>query len=139
MICSRRIAPEQVMYRPQMELTPRGSDSWPGSLDTIVRSSCPDPRSGHTKRTRIMKKLTLILTAGAMLAASGAAFAATLTPAQQCTKLEKQFDSVIKKHATDAKAARAEGGDLCKSADKKADGVKKLQEAVTDLGLKPRV
>jgi uncharacterized protein YdbL (DUF1318 family) len=96
------------------------------------------------KRTKIMKKLTLILTAGAMLAVSGAAFAATLTPAQQCSKLEKQFDGAIKKHANDAKAAdakaaRAEGGDLCKSADKKADGVKKLQEAVTDLGLKPKV
>lgn len=90
-----------------------------------------------------MKKFALILTAGAMLAASGAAYAATLTPAQQCTKLEKQFDGAIGKHGTDAKAAdaktaRADGGTMCKSADKKADGVKKLQEAVTDIGLKPR-
>ncbi|HVJ42684.1 MAG TPA: hypothetical protein VM639_14375 [Dongiaceae bacterium] len=91
-----------------------------------------------------MKKLALILTAGAMLAAGGAAaYAATLTPAQQCTKLEKQFDAAIKKHANDPKAAdakqaRTDGGDLCKSADKKADGVKKLQDAVTDIGLKPR-
>ena len=92
-----------------------------------------------------MKKLALVLTAGVMLAAGGAAAsAATLTPAQQCTKLEKQFDAAIKTHGTaakaaDAKQARTDGGDLCKSADKKADGVKKLQEAVTDLGLKPRV
>ncbi|HVI86733.1 MAG TPA: hypothetical protein VM659_00445 [Dongiaceae bacterium] len=89
-----------------------------------------------------MKKLTLILAAGAMLAASSAAFAAT-TPAQQCTTLEKQFDAAIKKHATapkaaDAKTARSAGGDLCKSGSA-ADGVKKLQEAVKDLGLKPRV
>jgi hypothetical protein len=90
-----------------------------------------------------MKKLALILTAGAMMAASGAAYAATLTPAQQCTKLEKQFDAAIKKHGTDAKAAdakqaRTDGGTMCKSTDKQADGVKKLQEAVTDIGLKPR-
>ncbi|MET1027402.1 MAG: hypothetical protein ABWY00_09555 [Dongiaceae bacterium] len=90
-----------------------------------------------------MKKLTLILAAGAMLAASGSAFAAT-TPAQQCTTLEKQFDAAIKKHATapkaaDAKTARSAGGDLCKSSGSAADGVKKLQEAVKDLGLKPRV
>lgn len=90
-----------------------------------------------------MKKLALILAAGAMVAASGAAYAATLTPAQQCTKLEKQFDAAIKKHGTDAKAAdakqaRVDGGTMCKSTDKQTDGVKKLQEAVTDLGLKPR-
>ncbi len=89
-----------------------------------------------------MKKLTLILAAGAMLATSGAAFAAS-TPAQQCTKLEKQFDSAIKKHASaakaaDAKQARADGGDLCK-AGKSEDGVKKLQEALQDLGVKPRI
>lgn len=91
-----------------------------------------------------MKKLALILTAGALLASSGAVYAATLTPAQQCTKLERQFDAAIKKHANDPKVAdakqlRSNGGDLCKSADKKADGVKKLQEAITDIGLKPRV
>ena len=91
----------------------------------------------------MMKKFALLLTAGAMLAAGSAAYAATLTPAQQCTKLEKQFDAAIKKHGTDAKAAdakqaRTDGGDLCKSTDKKADGVKKLQEAITDIGLKPR-
>ena len=90
-----------------------------------------------------MKKFALLLTAGAMLAAGSAAYAATLTPAQQCTKLEKQFDGAIKKHANDPKAAdakqaRTDGGDMCKSADKKADGVKKLQEAITDIGLKPR-
>jgi len=91
-----------------------------------------------------MKKFVLVLTAGAMLAASGAAYAVTLTPAQQCTKLEKQFDASIKKHANDPKAAdakqaRTDGGTLCKATDKQADGVKKLQEAVTDIGLKPRV
>lgn len=90
-----------------------------------------------------MKKLALIVTAGAMLAVSGAAYAATPTPAQQCTKLEKQFDAAIKKHAADPKAAdakqaRTDGGNLCKSTDKQADGVKKLQEAVGDIGLKPR-
>lgn len=92
-----------------------------------------------------MKKLALVLTASAMLAAgAAAASAATLTPAQQCTKLEKQFDAAIKKHANDPKAAdakqaRADGATMCKSTDKQADGVKKLQEAVTDIGLKPRV
>jgi hypothetical protein len=89
-----------------------------------------------------MKKLTLVLAAGALLATSGAAFA-TATPAQQCTKLEKQFDAAIKKHGTaakaaDAKQARADGGDLCK-AGKPEDGVKKLQEALQDIGVKPHM
>lgn len=93
-----------------------------------------------------MKKLSLVLAAGALMAITGSAFAAsttTSTPAKQCTTLEHQFDTAIKKHAnapkaTDAKQARADGGDMCKSG-KQADGVKKLQEAIKDLGLKPRV
>jgi hypothetical protein len=90
-----------------------------------------------------MKKLSLILAAGALMAVSGSAFAATTSPAKQCTTLEHQFDNAIKKHASapkaaEAKQARADGGDMCKSG-KAADGVKKLQEAIRDLGLKPHV
>lgn len=81
---------------------------------------------------------------GATLAAvimSTAAFAATMTPAQQCTALEKQFDQEIVKHATAAKAAQAktlrtDGGKLCQIG-KNDDGVKKLKQALKDIGVKP--
>ncbi|MDY0881660.1 hypothetical protein ACFPL7_18895 [Dongia soli] len=90
-----------------------------------------------------MKKFSLVLAAGALMAISGSAFATTTTPAKQCATLEHQFDTAIKKHANapkaaDAKQARTEGGDMCKSG-KQADGVKRLQEGIRDLGLKPRV
>lgn len=88
-----------------------------------------------------MKMQTLI---GAAIAAgllSTGAFAATMTPTQQCTALEKQFDQEIVKHATAAKAAeaktlRTDGGKMCQSG-KHEDGIKKLKEALDYIGVKP--
>ena len=72
---------------------------------------------------------------------SSAAFAASMTPAQQCTALEKQFDQEIVKHGSASKAAtaktlRVDGGKLCTSG-KDTDGVKKLKQALQDIGVKP--
>ena len=72
---------------------------------------------------------------------STAAFAASMTPAQQCTALEKQFDQEILKHAAAAKAAaamtlRKDGSELCRNG-YKDKGVKKLKQALGDIGVKP--
>jgi hypothetical protein len=77
----------------------------------------------------------------AALVSSGA-MAATMTPAQQCTALQKQFDQEIVKHGTAAKAGeakilRTDAGKLCTSG-KDADGVKKLEQALNDIGVKPQ-
>jgi len=84
---------------------------------------------------------TLIVAASAAALMSTAAFAASMTPAQQCTALEKQFDQEILKHATASKAAaaktlRTDGGKLCQTG-KSDDGVKKLKQALKDIGVKP--
>jgi hypothetical protein len=68
--------------------------------------------------------------------------AATMTPAQKCTALEKQFDGAIKTHGTaakapDARTLRADAGGLCTSG-KAEDGVMKLQQALNDIGVKPQ-
>jgi len=73
---------------------------------------------------------------------STGAMAATMTPVQQCTALQKQFDQEIVKHGTAAKAGeakslRTEAGNLCK-AGKATDGVKKLESALNDIGVKPQ-
>jgi hypothetical protein len=86
------------------------------------------------------KLLGVALTAAFL---STGAMAATVTPAQQCTTLQKQFDQEIIKHGTAAKAGeaktlRADAGTLCKSG-KDADGVKKLQQALNDIGVKPQM
>jgi len=88
-----------------------------------------------------MKIHTLIGAAMTGVFLSTAAFAASVTPAQQCTALEKQFDEQITKHASspmaaNAKTLRTDGGKLCLSG-KSADGVKKLQQALNDIGVKP--
>ena len=72
---------------------------------------------------------------------STAAFAASMTPAQQCTALQKQFDQEIVKHATAPKAAQAkllrtDAGKLCQTG-KNDDGVKKLKHALKDINVKP--
>ena len=72
---------------------------------------------------------------------STAAFAASMTPAQQCTALQKQFDEEIVKHAAASKAAaaktlRVDGGKLCQTG-KNDQGVKKLKQALKDIGVKP--
>jgi hypothetical protein len=85
-------------------------------------------------------KLLGIAMAVALL--STGAMAATMTLAQQCSALQKQFDQEIVKHGTAAKAGeaktlRAEAGKLCVSG-KDADGVKKLEQALNDIGMKPQ-
>jgi predicted lipoprotein len=87
-----------------------------------------------------MTKLLGVAVAVAML--STGAMAATMTPAQQCTALQKQFDQEIIKHGSATKAGaakelRADGAKLCK-AGKDTDGVKKLEAALNDIGVKPQ-
>ena len=86
---------------------------------------------------------TRILVGAAMTALflSTSAFAASMTPAQQCTALEKQFDQEIVAHGSASKAAQAktlrvDAGKLCTSG-KHTDGVKKLKQALQDIGVKP--
>ena len=87
-----------------------------------------------------MTKLLGIAVTAAML--STGAMAATMTPAQQCTALQKQFDQEIIKHGSATKAGaakelRADGAKLC-TAGKATDGVKKLEAALNDIGVKPQ-
>jgi len=88
-----------------------------------------------------MNARTLIVAASTAMFMSTAAFAASMSPAQQCTALENQFDQEIVKHATASKAAaaktlRVDAGKLCQSG-KNDDGVKKLKQALKDIGVKP--
>jgi hypothetical protein len=88
-----------------------------------------------------MKIHTLLSAAATGVLISSAAFAASATPAQQCTAMEKQFDQQITKHTTSAKFAtakslRMDGGKLCLSG-KPTDGVKKLEQALNAIGAKP--
>ena len=87
-----------------------------------------------------MTKVLGIAVTAAML--STGAMAATMTPAQQCTALQKQFDQEIIKHGSAAKAGaakelRVDGAKLC-TAGKATDGVKKLEAALNDIGVKPQ-
>ena len=59
----------------------------------------------------------------------------------RCSALETQFDQAITTHGNAAKAAaakqlRTKGGTLC-SANKQASGIRNLQQALKDLGVKP--
>ena len=61
--------------------------------------------------------------------------------AERCTALETQFDQAITTHGTASKAAaakqlRTKGETLCKSSHQ-AGGIKNLQQALKDLGVKP--
>ena len=67
---------------------------------------------------------------------------AAMTPSEQCTALQRQFDNTVKTHPaatklSEAKAMATEGGSLCASG-KQADGVAKLQQALKALGVKPK-
>ena len=100
---------------------------------------------------------TSIVTGLAAILLSSAAFADSTTPAtstakpkptqntqklaDRCSALETQFDQAITTHGTAAKAAaakqlRTKGGTLCNS-NKQASGIKNLQQALKDLGVKP--
>jgi hypothetical protein len=61
--------------------------------------------------------------------------------ADRCSALQTQFDQAIKTHGSATKAAaakqlRTKGASLC-SAQKQASGIKDLQRALKDLGVKP--
>lgn len=108
-----------------------------------------------------MKKL-IIATAAAMLLGAPLALAANTTTntstapktqvvkplaaaslSEQCTSLGSQFDKAEATHKTDknykeALAMRSEGKSLC-TAHKETDGIKKLESALTMIGVKPMV
>jgi hypothetical protein len=103
-----------------------------------------------------MKKL-IIATAAAFILGAPLALAAntTLTPtpkplktaaaslSEQCTSLGAQFDKAEATHKNaknykEALAMRSEGKSLC-TAHKEADGVKKIESALTLIGVKPAV
>jgi hypothetical protein len=101
-----------------------------------------------------MKKL-IIATAAAFILGAPLALAAntTLTPkplktaaaslSEQCTSLGAQFDKAEATHKSnknykEALAMRSEGKSLC-TAHKEADGVKKIESALTMIGVKPAV
>jgi hypothetical protein len=100
-------------------------------------------------RTSIVTGLAAILLSTAALADTTPA-ASTAKPkptqssqkmADRCAALETQFDQAIATHGTAAKAAaakqlRTKGGTLCTS-NKQASGIKNLQQALKDLGVKP--
>ena len=81
---------------------------------------------------------TLLLSAP--IVGSQMAMAAS-TPAQHCTALEAQFDKAAPMHKsvknyTEATKLRADAGAAC-TAHKETDGIKKLQDALGILGVKP--
>jgi O-acetylhomoserine/O-acetylserine sulfhydrylase-like pyridoxal-dependent enzyme len=100
-------------------------------------------------RTSIATGLAAILLSTAALADSTTT---TTTPKQKpteqsqkladrCTALETQFDQAITTHGNAAKVAaaktlRTKGATLCNS-NKQASGIKNLQQALKDLGVKP--
>jgi hypothetical protein len=90
-----------------------------------------------------IRKIVTAVTAAVVLAP--AAFAASTpapapTPAAQCESLQKEFNSAATTKSTSpnidkARKAAAEGEKLCKEG-KPADGVKKLEHALKELGVK---
>lgn len=88
-----------------------------------------------------IRKIVVAATAATLLAP--AAFAATstaaTTPAAQCEALAKQYDTAATANAANPKAAKAkqaaaEAAKLCKEG-KPADGVKKYEHALKELGV----
>jgi hypothetical protein len=102
-----------------------------------------------------IRKIITALTAAVILAP--AAFAATTpaattspaaapapatTPAAQCESLQKQYETAAAANSTNPNAAKAkkvadEGAKLCKEG-KPADGVKKYEHALKELGVKAK-
>jgi hypothetical protein len=99
-------------------------------------------------RTSIVTGLAAILLSTAAFADSAATPVAKPKPMQnsqkmtdRCTALEAQFDQAITTHGNAAKAAaakqlRTKGANLCNS-NKQASGIRNLQQALKDLGVKP--
>jgi hypothetical protein len=78
-----------------------------------------------------------------MLAAGGIATAASTPAATHCSALERQFDDAAAAHQANpslqaAKALREDGAKMCTSG-KAPQGVKKLEQALTTLGVKPQL
>jgi hypothetical protein len=90
-----------------------------------------------------IRKIITAVSAAVILAP--AAFGATTpapaaTPAAQCDSLQKQYQTAAAANSTNPNAAKAkkmasEGEKLCKEG-KPADGVKKLEHALKELGVK---
>jgi len=75
--------------------------------------------------------------------ASRLQYAAAASMAEKCTTLGQQTATAIKEHASakkiaDARKMLSQGGTLCASSDKKADGIMKYEQALRDLGVKPQ-
>jgi hypothetical protein len=96
-------------------------------------------------RTSIVTGLAAILLSGAAFADSAPITLPKQTNMQKladrCAALETQFDQAITTHgnaakATSAKQLRTKGASLCGS-NKEAMGIKNLQQALKDLGVKP--
>ena len=102
-------------------------------------------------------KNIILATAAAVILSAPLAFAAspTLAPTpkplktaastltEQCTALGAQFDKAEATHKTnknykEALGMRSEGKSLC-TAHKEADGIKKIESALTLIGVKPMV
>jgi hypothetical protein len=88
-----------------------------------------------------MTRRFLLPIAAALTMVAMPAMAAQMSGADKCTALEKQFDQAIVKHGTaakasDAKTLRTEGGKLC-VAGKTAAGMKRIEQALNDIGVKP--
>src|SRR4051812_29286165 len=100
-------------------------------------------------RTSIVASLAAALLSTAAFADSTPA-ASTVKPkptentqkmTDRCSALETQFDQAIATHGTATKAEaakklRTKGATLC-SSNKQASGIKNLQQALKDLGVKP--
>jgi hypothetical protein len=79
---------------------------------------------------------------GATTPAASTAPASTATPAAQCETLQKQYETAAAANSTNPNAAKAkkaadEGAKLCKEG-KPADGVKKYEHAIKELGAKTK-
>jgi len=86
-----------------------------------------------------IRKIVAVAVASAALVP--AAYAASSTPASQCETLAKQFDTAAAANAASpniakAKKAAEDAAKLCKEG-KPADGAKKYEHALKELGAKP--
>jgi hypothetical protein len=116
---------------------------------TGVRKN-PDVKIPRIPRSTTMNIRKSIAAVTAAVILTPAAFAATTpapstapaaaTPAAQCESLQKQYQAAAATNSTNPNAAKArknaaEGEKLCKEG-KPADGAKKLEHALKELGVK---
>jgi hypothetical protein len=132
------------------------------TFDLTLRKRWEKAQPMSTQKETPMKQLIIAATAALLLGAPLALAAnptnnngpsntqttvkqhvAAATLSEQCTTLGTQFDKAEAKHKTDknfkeALALRSEGKTLCTS-HKEADGIKKIESALTMIGVKPKV